>query len=49
MTQDRLTQIRQRLQAATPGPWRAKQMNRPEDDPWFFVLDAKGRGPGSKS
>lgn len=41
----RLSEIRARLDAATPGPWRAKQMNRPEDDPWFFVLDAEGRGP----
>jgi len=40
-----LTAIEARLNAATPGPWRAKQMNRPEHDPWFFVLDAAGRGP----
>ena len=40
-----LAEIETRLNAATPGPWRAKQMNRPEDDPWFFVLDAEGRGP----
>lgn len=40
-----LDAIEARLKAATPGPWRAKQMNKPEDDPWFFVLDANGRGP----
>lgn len=38
-------EIAARLKAATPGPWRAKQMNHAEDAPWFFVLDAQGRGP----
>lgn len=40
-----LSAIETRLKAATPGPWRAKQMNHADGDPWFFVLDADGRGP----
>lgn len=44
-TRERLQEIAMRLKTVTRWPWRAKQMNRPEDAPWFFVLDAEGRGP----